>query len=253
MPHLLPILIRARLAIEPKRAPFADEIAAYDKYMAEVKGLSEETRAIHRRALAFAMQALMSRGRFEPARMTGVALQSHVSTLLGTRSPLTVHRTVGAVRDFLRARALLLDLGALYPFARWMTPEAESRRYDARFFIAVAPRANTTRHVELLPRDVVPDSGDGLDVALVAGERRDEPPIRGEDLHAIILSVGDVDLAVLVHRYAARAIELADAFTRAAEASEPLPIGRELLDPVVAPVGHKYLAIRVKGDPPGNV
>ena len=102
MPHMLPILIRAGLAIEPKRAPFADEIAAYDKYMAEVKGLSEETRAIHRRALAFVMQALMSRGRFKPARMTGVALQSHVSTLAATRSPHTVHRTVGAVRDFLR-------------------------------------------------------------------------------------------------------------------------------------------------------
>jgi len=44
----------------------------------------------------------MSRGRFEPARMTGVALQSHVSTLAGTRSPHTVHRTVVAIRDFLR-------------------------------------------------------------------------------------------------------------------------------------------------------
>ncbi len=70
--------------------------------MAEVKGLSDETRAIHRRALASVLQALMPRGRFEPARMTAIALQSHVTTLAGTRSPHTVHRTVGAIRDFLR-------------------------------------------------------------------------------------------------------------------------------------------------------
>lgn len=63
MPHLLPILISAGLANEPKREPFADDLAAYDKYMAEVKGLSEETRAIHRRVLASVLQALMPRGR----------------------------------------------------------------------------------------------------------------------------------------------------------------------------------------------
>jgi integrase/recombinase XerD len=97
-----PILIRSGLASEPKRKPFTDDLAGYDKYMAEVKGLSEETRAIHRRVLASVLQALMPRGRFEPARMTGVALQSHVSALAATRSPHTVHRTVVAIRDFLR-------------------------------------------------------------------------------------------------------------------------------------------------------
>jgi len=102
MPHLLPILIRAGLASEPRRTPFADELAAYDKFTAEVKGLSEETRAIHRRALASVLQAVMPRGRFEPARMSPFALQSHVSTLAGKRSPHTVQRTVGAIRDLLR-------------------------------------------------------------------------------------------------------------------------------------------------------
>lgn len=102
MQHLLPILIQAGLASEPKHAPFADELAAYGKYAAEVKGLSEETWAIQRRSLVPVLQALMPRGRFEPARLTAIALQSHVSALAENRSVHTVRRTVVAIRDFLR-------------------------------------------------------------------------------------------------------------------------------------------------------
>jgi hypothetical protein len=32
-----------------------------------------------------------------------------------------------------------LDLASLVPLARWVTPEAEQRRFDARFFVARAP------------------------------------------------------------------------------------------------------------------
>jgi 8-oxo-dGTP pyrophosphatase MutT (NUDIX family) len=53
-----------------------------------------------------------------------------------------------ALRDFLGARHLRLDLQALRPLARWVTPEAEARRYDARFFVAIAPRGQTGAHDE---------------------------------------------------------------------------------------------------------
>ena len=53
-----------------------------------------------------------------------------------------------ALRTFLSKRRLRLDLAALHPFARWITPEAETRRFDARFFVAVAPEGHTGAHDE---------------------------------------------------------------------------------------------------------
>jgi len=46
----------------------------------------------------------------------------------------------------LREQALRVDLGALHPLARWVTPTAETRRFDARFFIAVAPAGQEGAH-----------------------------------------------------------------------------------------------------------
>jgi 8-oxo-dGTP pyrophosphatase MutT (NUDIX family) len=51
-----------------------------------------------------------------------------------------------ALRSALAARGLRLNLPALIPFARWITPAAERRRFDARFFMLRAPEGQTGSH-----------------------------------------------------------------------------------------------------------
>jgi len=48
--------------------------------------------------------------------------------------------------SLLTARGAKLDLAALHPMARWVTPVAESRRFDTRFFLYVAEAALTGAH-----------------------------------------------------------------------------------------------------------
>jgi len=50
------------------------------------------------------------------------------------------------LRAFLARRGLRVDLAALHPFARWITPTVEARRFDARFFVARAPEGQPGAH-----------------------------------------------------------------------------------------------------------
>jgi 8-oxo-dGTP pyrophosphatase MutT (NUDIX family) len=76
----------------------------------------------------------------------------------------------------LTQRGLRLDLGALRVFARWITPTAESRRFDTRFVMAAAPAGQPGAHDE---RETVSSFWAGPQTVLArfdAGEVQLAPP-----------------------------------------------------------------------------
>lgn len=61
----------------------------------------------------------------------------------------SVHSGNRLLLDICREEQLLIDLDALQLWSHWITPEAEPRRYDTRFFVAVAPPEQEAIHDEL--------------------------------------------------------------------------------------------------------
>jgi 8-oxo-dGTP pyrophosphatase MutT (NUDIX family) len=53
---------------------------------------------------------------------------------------------VAAARELKEEAALTINPVDLVPFARWITPSFEPKRFDARFFVAAAPLGQTARH-----------------------------------------------------------------------------------------------------------
>jgi 8-oxo-dGTP pyrophosphatase MutT (NUDIX family) len=53
---------------------------------------------------------------------------------------------VAAARELAEEANVVVDPAALVPFARWITPSAEGKRFDARFFVASAPADQIARH-----------------------------------------------------------------------------------------------------------
>jgi 8-oxo-dGTP pyrophosphatase MutT (NUDIX family) len=55
------------------------------------------------------------------------------------------HR-LAAARELREEAAIVLDPDALTPFARWVTPESEPRRFDTWFYAAAAPAGQDAVH-----------------------------------------------------------------------------------------------------------
>jgi 8-oxo-dGTP pyrophosphatase MutT (NUDIX family) len=53
---------------------------------------------------------------------------------------------VAAARELSEEAAVTVDPASLVPFARWITPSAEGKRFDARFFVGAVAEGQTARH-----------------------------------------------------------------------------------------------------------
>jgi 8-oxo-dGTP pyrophosphatase MutT (NUDIX family) len=103
-------------------------------------------------ALARALVCAAVRETFEE---TGVLLAGPTdATLVADTSEAGWEADRRAVADhslslaaLLHRRGLVLRSDLLRPWARWITPEAEPRRFDTRFFVAALPPGQLTRHV----------------------------------------------------------------------------------------------------------
>jgi 8-oxo-dGTP pyrophosphatase MutT (NUDIX family) len=59
----------------------------------------------------------------------------------------SAYRTA-AVRELQEEANVSISVDDLIPFAHWVTPEIEARRYDTRFFVARMPDGQTAKHDE---------------------------------------------------------------------------------------------------------
>jgi len=80
----------------------------------------------------------------EAGVMLGVPGSFGLDGLAGARTALAAGEH--SFLDLVVAGDLVLDCGALRPFAHWITPPRAPRRYDTWFFAAAAPEGHTYRH-----------------------------------------------------------------------------------------------------------
>ncbi len=111
-------------------------------------------------------RALLGAAVRETFEETGVLLTAPPADLAEARSAVEAGHT--SFGELLRGNALTVDAAALHPWARWVTPAGEVRRYDTRFFLAEPPAGAD-------PQDVTTESSSagwfGIGAALEAAQR----------------------------------------------------------------------------------
>lgn len=123
-----------------------------------LESVSETTAAGRALAVAALRETVEEAGLLAATRadgsLAGPSDALHVRTRLRAGAPLA---------DALAESALTLALDRLHLFARWVTPEAEPRRFDARFFLMHAPAVQeaspdaheTTRGLWMAPAEAL--------------------------------------------------------------------------------------------------
>ncbi len=95
----------------------------------------------------------------------GVLLVSHGNGLPvpASRAEALMHHRHKSFADFLEAENLFVPAGALAYYGHWITAPGRSRRFDARFFVALAPEGQegshdaneTVHHMWVRPREAL--------------------------------------------------------------------------------------------------
>ena len=124
-----------------------DDSDASPELLEHVDGLTLASAATHLGgdldpAVAMALHVAAIRETFEESGVLLGATGPGVSLPALRRALLSGTPFLLAMRD---ARAVL-DAAALVPYARWITPAVEKRRFDARFFLARAPDGMVASH-----------------------------------------------------------------------------------------------------------
>lgn len=78
---------------------------------------------------------------------TGVLLASPLPQVDLDAARIAIEKRELPLAGFLAEHGSVLQAGALHPWARWVTPAVEPRRYDTWFFVAVLPPGTEARAV----------------------------------------------------------------------------------------------------------
>ncbi|HJQ03752.1 MAG TPA: NUDIX hydrolase [Jatrophihabitans sp.] len=80
-------------------------------------------------------------GGVDPVDATGArpATEASVAAQLGVTASVAGTLLRAAAREIVEETGVRLPLEAMRPWAHWITPEAEPRRYDTYFFVAAVP------------------------------------------------------------------------------------------------------------------
>lgn len=105
------------------------------------------------RALALAESESDARG-FAIAALRELCEEAAILPVVGgaldTEAMLALREQLSETRflDLIEQRQLALDAALLEPLSRWITPRAESRRYDTRFYLLPLPERQSGKHDE---------------------------------------------------------------------------------------------------------